>query len=457
MIELNYYDITLTPEERFFFGGEVIFGQANEPDQRRRSYLVRSRVLPQQTSLLGMLRYEILRANSCLAPYAANKNGECPKWDKAGKLVGKTGFTVDAAKPETDKYGMIKALSPLLLYDGERHWYPVPVDDHKTREGKMSWGQRAGRYWVLENYDPKEGLSHCFSDGTYDGDEKKPVPENDLFEAVALTGNRISNRQSRPDESSEGDEEGLFRQTFYANKADRKLAFTFRVRVIGEVLEQLRTDVAHQGAAAGAEEGEKSYEESDTGPTPHRVTLGGEHGTFLMQVTHVATVEHDDDVDTPAGPDEHLLDFVAQDQLYRINTETPSASRNNETATPTHRRIVFLSDVRLPEAVMKKCESQTYFLVGETIPFRYLVSPLEQADRFASVRWYGSDETVEEGNAKDTDKSTTHGRRKEIRAGNLLRRGSVLIVPYADAPDVVHAIHQMEPYHQIGYNYCTHE
>ena len=47
--------IKLTPLDAFFFGDENTFGMDNT------SYYVRSRKLPQQTSLLGLLRYELLK------------------------------------------------------------------------------------------------------------------------------------------------------------------------------------------------------------------------------------------------------------------------------------------------------------------------------------------------------------------------------------------------------------
>ena len=55
--------IKLTPLGEFFFGGDVTFGKAN-----KRSYYVQSRRFPQQTTLLGMLRYELLKKNNLLSP-----------------------------------------------------------------------------------------------------------------------------------------------------------------------------------------------------------------------------------------------------------------------------------------------------------------------------------------------------------------------------------------------------
>ena len=52
---MTRYLITLTPVGMFFFGGEETFG-----DGTNDNYFARSNSFPQQTTLLGMLRKEVL-------------------------------------------------------------------------------------------------------------------------------------------------------------------------------------------------------------------------------------------------------------------------------------------------------------------------------------------------------------------------------------------------------------
>ena len=54
------YLITLTPTGKFFFGGDMTF-TVNGKESEFTSYIIRSNKFPQQTSLLGMLRFLILR------------------------------------------------------------------------------------------------------------------------------------------------------------------------------------------------------------------------------------------------------------------------------------------------------------------------------------------------------------------------------------------------------------
>lgn len=406
MSSLNYYTITLTPENRFFFGGEVTFGQAGDAEKRRSSYLVKSRVLPQQTSLLGMLRYELLREASLLAPYTDGDGRQ----DQATALVGNTGFVAD----DTSAYGTIQALSPILLTDGKHLWCPEPLDDgaYEDKKGKHSFAWRGGgdAYWKLKNYNPKKARYARFvrDDGAHS------YPLDDCFAEVPLVGNRISNRLYRPGETSEEDEEGLFRQTFRApcrKKAGTKdtppaFAFVFRVATTGNVLDTFLKQ--HEGAAAGA----------------RRVFLGGERSAFMMDVAKA------EDLALVPAP------------TYRINTS----------ATPGTSRIVLTSDCFLPADLLEKCQiDRRYFLLANVKSFRFLSSRLDQATDFASLHHKG---TANEESETPTS-PVKPGQRTESDLYQLAERGGVLLVPDEETDAVVSAIEGRSDLHTIGYNHCA--
>jgi CRISPR-associated protein Cmr3 len=94
--------ITLSPTGHYFFGGETTFGNGEE-----RNYFAHSNPLPQQTTLLGMLRYELLRLNNALSI-----KGKIP--DKAITIVGEKGFEYTESSPN---FGCISSLSPLFLWN----------------------------------------------------------------------------------------------------------------------------------------------------------------------------------------------------------------------------------------------------------------------------------------------------------------------------------------------------
>lgn len=130
MMENNVL-ITLTPLEKFFFGGDRTFAiQDKEFDEKYASYIIESMKFPQQTSLLGMLRYLLLSNDADAFDLAGQriKNAE-----RATQLIGATGFRDNNGK--TQDFGCIKSLSPCFLQvrhkDKDGMWenlVPAPRD-----------------------------------------------------------------------------------------------------------------------------------------------------------------------------------------------------------------------------------------------------------------------------------------------------------------------------------------
>ena len=90
----NKYRITLTPVDKFFFGGDMTFQVGSDEKDRFNtqysSYIIQSRYFPQQTSLLGMLRFLILRDNENVF-----KDNKIVNEKKAEDLIGNKSFTVN--------------------------------------------------------------------------------------------------------------------------------------------------------------------------------------------------------------------------------------------------------------------------------------------------------------------------------------------------------------------------
>lgn len=134
----NIHLIQLTPLGEFFFGGEDTFG----PDTNRH-YFVRSRLFPQQTSLLGLLRYELLKSEAAVFDLTADRI-----IDPAGaaRLVGAQGF--DALHNKA--FGIIEGLSPVFLLD--------PLGRPFFMRAKFRL-EGAGKTWLS----PKTGEGLAFS------------------------------------------------------------------------------------------------------------------------------------------------------------------------------------------------------------------------------------------------------------------------------------------------------
>ncbi len=195
------YLVTLKPLEPFMFGGDQTFGALG--DKEAGSYMVKSRQFPQQTTLLGMLKREIMTQAGVLT---RKRKGE---WVDKGKkvdainLVGYEKF--DMLANEEQDLGAINTLSPLfLMHNNQRYIKKVDSDSFPYADGK------------LEEYDPKKDIYDNFI--SLDGGEKKS--SDDLFQAVEQTGNKKG-----------GEENSLFKKTSYQLKNNAMFAFYLDVDV----------------------------------------------------------------------------------------------------------------------------------------------------------------------------------------------------------------------------------
>ena len=56
---MKVFKVTLEPKDWFFFGGSSTFDNGTKT-----SYIAHSLLFPQQTALLGMIRYQLLKQNN---------------------------------------------------------------------------------------------------------------------------------------------------------------------------------------------------------------------------------------------------------------------------------------------------------------------------------------------------------------------------------------------------------
>lgn len=110
---MNKYLITLKPLTPFFFGGENTFGEG------KINYFARSNYLPQQTTILGMLRHELLIQNDLI--------GTDPKTNDWKSLIGENSFQKINNQFVND-FGAIKNISPVFLSNGEVHYTSQALD-----------------------------------------------------------------------------------------------------------------------------------------------------------------------------------------------------------------------------------------------------------------------------------------------------------------------------------------
>lgn len=96
---MAHYLIELKPISSFFFGTE-----GSKSNDEKVNYFQRSAYFPQQTALLGMIRFQLLKQYGLLP---INDNT-----DMASRIIGEKSFHVSSEVPS---FGVIDSISPLML------------------------------------------------------------------------------------------------------------------------------------------------------------------------------------------------------------------------------------------------------------------------------------------------------------------------------------------------------
>ena len=118
---MSKYLIKLKPLGKYFFGGDMTFevGDKSNKDYNSKysSYIIESNKFPQQTSLLGMLRY-LLLTKSDTTVFSVDENRITNK-DNAAKIIGQASFSVipdhKLDMKNSSRFGKIGSIGPCFL------------------------------------------------------------------------------------------------------------------------------------------------------------------------------------------------------------------------------------------------------------------------------------------------------------------------------------------------------
>lgn len=207
------YLISLKPIEDYFFGGEKTFGS----DRKGQSYFVKSNYYPQQTSLLGLVRYMLLKQNGAL-PLKQNI-------DKANVLIGKKSFNTNIEK-EKQEFGVINEISPLMMKRGDvlyRFEHQLAQLKLTFEDGvKMLTNELKNKVPVLNGYDPKKDYESYVIDSN-----DNTVPFSKIFMPVEKIGimKNNPNKTAQENRDSLTDDDAFFKQTYYKLLNDFEFAF----------------------------------------------------------------------------------------------------------------------------------------------------------------------------------------------------------------------------------------
>ncbi|MCC5938000.1 MAG: hypothetical protein JJU34_12030 [Lunatimonas sp.] len=205
MIEYNC-KITLTPLEDYYFGGERTFGELS--DEKGRNYLAYSNPYPQQSGLLGLLRFLLLQENECL-PLSNHS-------EKAKALIGEKSFHPES---KVTNFGAIEEISPLLVsYGGVSLRIAHPLS-----QMELSWEKTGNCLWAnqsipkvpfMPDFDPKMQYPDLLVD-----ENQMAIPFGTVFQQATQVGIQKGSKTK-----------GFFKQQFYRFRDDGAFVFYARVK-----------------------------------------------------------------------------------------------------------------------------------------------------------------------------------------------------------------------------------
>ncbi|MCK4258643.1 MAG: hypothetical protein KAX49_06680 [Halanaerobiales bacterium] len=139
---MKTYLVRLKPLDYFFFGSERGYRNYSQNDsfagKDDLTYYLCSRKFPQQTSLLGMLRQEILVQERIIK--SDRSQYESNDISRMKKLIGEASFNMDDCDKKQN-FGSINDISPILLYknkEGKKEFIMSAPLDHKVSSEKIS-------------------------------------------------------------------------------------------------------------------------------------------------------------------------------------------------------------------------------------------------------------------------------------------------------------------------------
>lgn len=320
---MSTYKITLTPLNRYFFGGDMTFrvGDKKEYNEQYGSYIIRSNRFPQQTSLLGMLRFLILSNDK--KAFNREKNKIADK-KRAEELIGANSFCVDISDYRKNNFSCIKQLYPcfleLMVEEKSIPLLPAP-DDYGYQvsfhaEHSVSVNQQVSDLPVVQGYNPKAYQQSCYLGAG------KAIPDSELF----VEDSRIGINKNYDGQT---DNDGFYKQIFYQLGSENyagKLHFACYADV---------TDI------------------DLTGYNGSVVNIGGDNSKFLFKATLV---------EGNAEPIVYYSDYIDKESGKQLQTNALY-------------KLVLLSDAYLP---LQAGEDRPWsYAISSIVPFRFIATTVD--------------------------------------------------------------------------------
>lgn len=386
---MSTYLIKLTPLDKFFFGQKKTFGDDNA------NYFVYSSLFPQQTTLLGLLRYQLLQ----IAGEEIFKDNKIQDEHKAGELIGKQSFSPFVK--DKLQFGIIQSLSPVFIIDKKKNdegkeEYFLPVgrrfqkENEKAPYNLLHLSCQAGCPPIFGEYKPKKGLASCWLSSK----SHTLLNEEDFFTKDERIG-------IRKDYEGATNDDAFFCQRYYRFKNFKEVEGE-KTKVCKQppvrehdfcfaVLLETRRDIKH-------EELNKRI-----------VYLGGERQPFLMDLMEVS------------------------EETFKLNIESSTLTSDEK-----HYTVVLLSDAMIEPKLLEGVK----FASTEVKDFACLLTHV------GTRRFYNKKKKREEQNIEEVETALSHQH-------ELYARGSVFYFDTKEqANQFCEDLEKVPNFHTIGYNHA---
>lgn len=227
----NNYLIKITPISQYFFGAEN-----KRISDDTANYFLHSLPFPQQSTVIGALRYFFLKF---MCSDNIFKNNAIVNKDGAIKIIGEKSFNICET---TFDFGAIKEISEVFLLKNNTPFFPLPFDKWCEKLDELTQVSNINCYY-LPNYDAKKQYKVKFSNGN-----DTVVNFDEIFENNIQAGNKKNNKGN-------DDNDAFYKQEYYKLKKDWSFAL------------ELKTDI-----------------DLSTFNTPLYMTIGGENKLFKIEI-----------------------------------------------------------------------------------------------------------------------------------------------------------------------------
>ena len=198
---MSKYILKITPTSQYFFGAEN-----RKASDNTANYFLHSLAFPQQSTVLGAVRYFFLKF---VCPETIFKNNEIIDKSPNGaeKYIGKASFDITAKEFD---FGKIKAISEVFLMKGDTPFIPLPFDKWNETFGDITSVGESSNF-LIPKYDAKQHYELQFTDGSNTETFSK------IFKERIQSGNQKNNK-------GDDDDDAYYKQQYFCLTKDWSFA-----------------------------------------------------------------------------------------------------------------------------------------------------------------------------------------------------------------------------------------